>query len=391
MENKENKEQSSTIAKKFAYDDTTVSIIKYQEDRIKDLLEPRVYTLKYHPMMGFYLKIKYDLMPIESVVFGSAVSRAEKVIHTYLTRDKKTGVLFTGQKGSGKTLTMNMIANIAISRLALPVIVIEDKFVGSSFVDFIEDLGECVVIFDEFAKTYRGEDNESDQEKLLGLFDGISKAKRLILATENDEKQINEFFIARPGRFYYHFKYGKLESSMISDVCGYHKINDAATKEIINIARGQSIFSFNILDSIIQEHQRYPDEKINELVKEMNIGVTPVRLKLKVIDIFNKITGEKFEVPLMSAFIDAPTNQHNSTFKFAHTQELLNRQKERFKEHFTMYEHGYRKWNIGINDIVAEYDNQIVFEDEIDNQPIVFKCEYLSEDESKQAEYSYFG
>lgn len=383
-----------SMVKKFAYDDSTVNIVKFNETNLKDFLEPRVYVLKYHPMMGFYLKIKYDLMPVDKILFGSMERRAEKIIHTYITRDQKTGVLLTGQKGAGKTMTANLTANIAITRLGLPVILIEDRFTGSSFVDYIEDLGECVLMFDEFAKKYKNEEDRSEQDKLLGLFDGISREKRLIIATENNENEINEFFIARPGRFYYHFRYGKLSSEMVNEVCEFNKLSDQATKDIINIARSQTVFSFNILNSIIQEHQRYPQDKILDLIQDMNIGLQPVEVKIKVNKILVKKTGEILECFLSKLIVDMPNEENNTLFKFAHLNSEVERRKAVKGDMYSDYEHKYRTYWVGTHHIVAEEDDKIAFEiDPLDDEnPIIIECQYLSEKEMKKEseKYTYF-
>jgi hypothetical protein len=83
-----------------------------------------------------------------------------------------------------------------------------------------------MVLFDEFDKTFDGDatniygqpkqernPNKESQNKLLGLFDGVSQTKRMYVITVNEIKKVNQFMINRPGRFHYHlqFNYPSME------------------------------------------------------------------------------------------------------------------------------------------------------------------------------------
>lgn len=70
--------------------------------------------------------------------------------------------------------------------------------------DFIESIEqECVVLFDEFDKTF----NDDSQNELLSLLDGLTAGKKLFVVTCNSLSKLSEFMVNRPGRFHYHLRF----------------------------------------------------------------------------------------------------------------------------------------------------------------------------------------
>lgn len=244
---------------KFIVNGNYVSTASFSEDMIQDSLPVGIYRLRHSPMGGFVLTMFEERFPVPEVTFGGVTAKAERVVNHYKNSDKSTGVLLSGDKGSGKTMTSNVLCNMALD-LGKPVILIEDRFTGSDFNSFIDSLGEVVLFFDEFAKTYSVEGDEFDgehdpQDKLLSLFDGTGKSKRLIILTENKEYNVNEFLIDRPGRVRYHYRHGKLDSDTIEEVCNHRGVPEDVQKELIFASFKSQSFSFDILGAIIDEYE----------------------------------------------------------------------------------------------------------------------------------------
>ena len=153
---------------------------------------------------------------------------------------------------------------------------IKEPFSGEKFTSFIEELGECCLIFDEFGKMYptnkRISDGGASQEDLLMLMDGVDKTKRLIILSENDMYSINEFMINRPSRIYYHFKYTKLDEDSIRGYCEDHNIPETITLDIIEVSRQSTIFSFDILQAIVEEYNRF-GESVDTAIDCLNIDL----------------------------------------------------------------------------------------------------------------------
>lgn len=295
---------------KYMIEGSNVHIFKMNSETSLDKLPARIYTVQYNQLAGFYLEITKDKLEIPSKIYGTVHSRVDKCLKTYIERAASTGILLTGDKGTGKTLLMSLLANKAIDTLGLPIILIKDAFSGSQFISFIETIGECCLIFDEFGKMYTASNghNEEDvsQQSLLSLMDGVDKTKRLIILTENREFDINEFILNRPSRVYYHFRYHKLDEKSIIDYCTDFNINAEIIDDIIDLSRRTRIFSFDMLQSIIEEHLRFNND-VDDIIIDLNIDVSEeTGPKLEILKVVETITGIHREIA-DSPFICKPS------------------------------------------------------------------------------------
>jgi hypothetical protein len=281
-------------------DGPNVSVFKIDETQLVNDLPPKVYAVRHNPLTGFYLAVEKDHLETPAKIYGNTVDRAHKCIKTYLERPQSTGILMTGDKGTGKTLLMSILANMAIDTLNLPVLVVKEGYVGVEFTSFIESIGECVLVFDEFGKMYAADSRHNEkkppQSALLSMMDGIDKTKRMFIFTENSQLDVSEFMLNRPSRVYYHFKYKKLDEASIMGYCKDKNVDIAVTKDIIDLARRLRIFSFDMLQSIVEEHLRF-DCSIAEVKTELNIDTTEDRGALmEIIKVVNRSTNDECEI-----------------------------------------------------------------------------------------------
>ena len=116
--------------------------------------------------------------------------------------------MLSGNKGQGKSMFLRMLAARAIES-GIPVVLVSEDAEG--IVDFLDTLDECLVIFDEFEKTFssgRGPlDGPNRQNQFLTLFDGTSSVKRIYCLTVNDVQDVSHYIVNRPGRFHYHMRF----------------------------------------------------------------------------------------------------------------------------------------------------------------------------------------
>lgn len=178
---------------------------------IHEQLAPAVYTVQFGKMTGFYLK-KHSPLTVTEKLYGQHEKKIDKLVRSYDKFDRPMGVIFSGDKGIGKSIAARMLCEKMVAK-GFPVIMVEDFFPGlTDFIDSIQQ--ECVVLFDEFEKNFSKSDNDEDednsgqQDKLLSLFDGTSSnVKRLYLITCNNLSQLSDFMVNRPGRFHYHIRW----------------------------------------------------------------------------------------------------------------------------------------------------------------------------------------
>lgn len=275
------------VAKKFYTSGSTTTLVQYTADALQDTVEAGIYELR-QSMTGLYLyrvAKSYELPKL----YGNIVKRANKIMNTFTSRTASTGVLLSGDKGTGKSLLSMLVANLSVHE-GNPVILINQAFHGSEFEELMNAIPNAVLIFDEFAKVYANSKDGDDkpQERLLGFFDGAGAKKRLMIFTENKTVGINEFLINRPGRIFYHYKYSKLTPDVIQEYCLEKNVKSGDTQYLQNYAITASEFSFDILKAIVEELHRYPEESIKELVLDLNITSTNSTKSIQILSIMDK-------------------------------------------------------------------------------------------------------
>ena len=161
------------------------------------------YNVDFQKMIGFFLTERHDLVVTENKIYGNSEYKVNKVMKSYALSDRNFGVLLSGQKGIGKSLFVRLVAETAIKH-NLPVLVVTEAVSGiASFISSIDQ--DCVVVFDEFEKTFAKRDEWNPQDEMLSLFDGIDGGHKLFIVTCNKLQDLSQYMLNRPGRFHYHF------------------------------------------------------------------------------------------------------------------------------------------------------------------------------------------
>lgn len=161
------------------------------------------YNIEFNKFVGFYLTERSDLTTNGEKIYGNSKEKVNKVLTSYkLMNYRNFGVLLSGQKGIGKSLFVRVLAEQAIKD-GYPVVVVTQAIPGiADFISSIEQ--DCIVVFDEFEKTFKSQEDWNPQDDMLSLFDGIDGGHKLFIVTCNDLSNLSKYMINRPGRFHYH-------------------------------------------------------------------------------------------------------------------------------------------------------------------------------------------
>jgi hypothetical protein len=140
---------------------------------IYERLPTATYTVGIDPSdRSLFLKQIEDFS-IEGKIYGDTVHHANRILHPFLARQGSTGVLLSGEKGSGKTFLAKYISVQAAKEQDIPTIVINQALSGERFNAFIQSIQQpSIILFDEFEKTYRPPKEQEAMEMQMQMEEG---------------------------------------------------------------------------------------------------------------------------------------------------------------------------------------------------------------------------
>lgn len=187
-------------------------------------------------------------------LYGDTEKRAERILYTFKDRPSTTGVMLTGEKGSGKTLLAKTVCIKALKEEDIPTIIINAPWRGDDFNTFIQKIEQpAIIFFDEFEKTY----NADQQQQVLTLFDGVYPTKKLFLITCNDKWRVDVHMRNRPGRIYYIFEYDGVDQEFIREYCEDNLKDKKYIDSLCKFSNVFDKFNFDMLKAFVEEMNRF--------------------------------------------------------------------------------------------------------------------------------------
>jgi hypothetical protein len=233
---------------------------------IQERLPVGNYIVKQDQFGNFFLET-VDSFEIKGKKYGDNDRNRDRVFNTFMDRSSSTGVMLTGEKGSGKTLLAKSLA-IKCAENNIPTILINQPWRGEAFNSLLQDISQpCMVLFDEFEKVY----DHDEQEEMLTLLDGVFPSKKLFLITCNDKWRVNTHMRNRPGRIFYLLDFKGLTQEFIREYC-YDNLVDKSLNTIDSVVTVGSLFSefnFDMLKALVEEMNRY-GETAQEAMQMLN-------------------------------------------------------------------------------------------------------------------------
>lgn len=204
-----------------------------------------VYRLEHNePFNYFYLDHVQDFFTFPYKIYGVETDFIKRVKKTWDNTATNMGVLLNGLKGTGKTVTAELICN----ELELPVILVQKHYPG--LVSFLNSVQQDIIVFiDEYEKIYNKYDNA-----LLSVMDGAFRtdSRKMFLMTTND-LTIEKNMLQRPSRIRYIKAFSDLTLEVIMEVVDDKLIHPELRDCTVKMISELPIITMDLVKSVIEE------------------------------------------------------------------------------------------------------------------------------------------
>jgi hypothetical protein len=248
----------------------------------KQLLPKGVYKFQLDQFENPYLAQVQEEFVFPYKIYGVETDFVDRVICSWKHTTGNFGVLLNGLKGTGKTVTAELIAN----QLGLPVIIV--SFHSAKLISFLNEIQQDVVVFvDEFEKIYDGYENS-----LLTIMDGALKTRhRLFFLLTTNELRVDKNLLQRPSRVRYVKTFSDLTLPVIMEVVKDKLVHDHWYDATVKFISELPIITMDLVKSVVEEVNIH-DESPENFKDVFNIHAD----KTDMYNVYKLVDGEKQEV-----------------------------------------------------------------------------------------------
>jgi len=240
----------------------------------EDKLDSGIYTINTHPIKGLYLVKKEEAFEFPYKFYGKDYQFADRVKKSFDNTIGNLGVLLNGLKGTGKTITAELICN----KLNLPVVIVDVDW-QELLIPFMNNIEQDVIyFFDEFEKVFPSSWEHSS--KLLPIMDGVlrNRHRKVFLLTTNESK-IEASMLSRPGRIRYLKTYGNLSLETITEIVDDKLVHKKHREALIKKIASLEIITMDIVKAVVDETNIF-NESPEEFFPFFNVTIAQPRVEV---------------------------------------------------------------------------------------------------------------
>lgn len=270
----------------FLVNEASVDIINDKAVDIRSSLPIGIYKVSYSQFRGVFLE-NTDFKLEHGKIYGHADEIASHIVDAYKKFSSNLGVILSGGKGLGKSLTARLVVEKVMKKY--PVIII-NEYIPTMF-DCLSSISNAVIIIDEFEKTMKGHidgsDNHTDakskQEDMLTFLDGTAVASHnLVLMTVNNVFEVDDFLRSRPGRIKYHYRYESIDEKTIRAYCADNLKKPKLEDDIVNELLATRYVSLDIVRALVDEVNAF-DVSVSDALGYLNVEINRINVSADII------------------------------------------------------------------------------------------------------------
>lgn len=209
-----------------------------------DKLPLGIFMVREGPNGNLFLSRTKDRFEFPYKVYGVEDKFIERVHRTYHNTLTNIGVLLNGVKGTGKTVTAELMCN----KMDLPVLVVTGNH--NALPEFLNNIQQDVLVFiDEYEKLYGDRDHS-----VLTVMDGVlnNGYRRMFLLTTNN-LYVNDNMLQRPGRIRYLKTFSDMNINVITEVVDDMLTAKHHREAVIDFITGLECITIDIIKAVISE------------------------------------------------------------------------------------------------------------------------------------------